>query len=79
MIRLRYIGLACHRQFDGTAILVVPFTSAFAARGFGWPVGAVCFLAMTAAALVIRRRLERAADRWVRDEFEEVGVDYDAY
>ncbi|WP_459080156.1 hypothetical protein [Mesorhizobium sp. A623] len=78
MIRLRYIGLACNRQFDGTATVIVPFASAFVARGFGWPVGVVGFLAMTAAAWVISRRLEKAADRWVREEFEEVGVDYEA-
>ena len=77
MTRLRDIGFRIHRHFEIGGVFAVSMATA-AANIVDAATGNAVLAAGSAAYVLGARILDRCCERWCRQEFEDIGIDFDA-
>ncbi len=76
MTRLRSIGFRIHDHFEIGGVFAVWMATA-AANSIDAATGNAVLVAGSAAYILGTRILDRCCERWCREEFEEIGIDFD--
>lgn len=78
MTRLRSIGFEINRRYEIISLFPVSIATGFSFQ-FGDVVANAVLLGGCLAAYLGGRLLNKAAEQWARDEFREMGIDFDAF
>jgi hypothetical protein len=77
MTRLRAIGFRIHQHFEIGGLFVISMATA-AANNIDAATGNAVLVAGCAAYMLGAGILDRCCVRWCREEFKEIGIDFDA-